>query len=160
MVHLDKLKVTSEVSKSDVTDQLTDLVAMAAQKQCCSTRRPAVFLRHLAVMFIRPLVPTHLCFVSTQLDSYIHHGDARENHPATDPGHPPGARWTGKEETRTRCKYGSRKCNQMWRPNNAFHYSEVQVIVTCILVIAFWGLAKPTIAAANAGCPSTSASSC
>lgn len=155
MAHLEKLKVTSKVSKSDVIDQLADLVAMAAQKQCCSTRGPVVFLRHLAVtlLFIRPLIPTHLCFVSTQLDSYIHHGDARENHPATDPGHPPGARWTGEEETRTRCKYGSRKCDQIWTQNNALHCSEAQVIVTCILVIAIWGLANPTIAAANAGCP-------
>lgn len=39
------------------------------------------------------------------LDSYIHHGDARENHPATDPGHPAGARRTSEEETRARCKY-------------------------------------------------------
>jgi len=46
------------------------------------------------------LYQTRLCFVST--DSSIHHGDACEGDPTTDPGHPPGARRAGEEETRTR----------------------------------------------------------
>lgn len=165
------LKVCSEVGKSDVIEKLlvlTDRVAMAAQKQCCSIWRPVVFWRHLAVKlrFIGRFIPTSLCFVS-RLVSYIHHGDARENHPATDPGHPPGARWTGEEETRTRCKYTLRQFSQIWTRHQVFHHSETRLIATCILAFASWGLAKLMIAVANAGylsvcscpVPSTSGSS-
>lgn len=63
------------------------------------------------------------------LDRYIHHGDARENHPATDPGHPPGARRTGEEETRARCKYIPRHFSAQRVSRQVFKHEETQLTV-------------------------------